>query len=250
MKKTKTMTAFIAGLALTVLAGEALAGPAGPGPGWGGSQGRGYGPGWGRMMAGGPQMNADPNSAKPDNSWRPGPFCPFAQDPNQNIQGWQGRGPGGYGPGWQGRGPGRFRQGWQGRGPGAFGQGWQGRGPGGYGPGFQGPRGPYCPFGQGPNQNFPGWQGRRPGRFGQGFLQGRGLGANGWGFGRRNMMMQPGPMAGRGFQRRGIAPQGWGMNNWQGQPGPRGADGQGPGMQPRRFAPGNMSRPMPPRGRG
>jgi hypothetical protein len=207
MKRTRTITAIIVGLGFAAFAGEALAGPAGPRPGWTRGQGRSYGPGWWRGMASRLQMNADPNSAQPGNSWRPGPFCPFAQDPNENMQGWQGRGPGVFGRG------------------------------------FQGPRGPYCPFGQGPNQNLPGWQGRGPGRFGQGF-QGRGPGASGWGFGRRNMMMQRGPVAGRagrgpafqgragrGLQRRYMAPRGWGMNGGRGQFGPRGR-GWAPGWGP------------------
>jgi len=43
------------------------------------------------------------------------------------------------------------------------------------------------------------------------------------------------------------------MNNWQGQPGPGGAGRQGPGMQRRRFTPGDMdqtNQQMQPRGRG
>src|SRR4030042_536727 len=101
MKKTKIITAIIVVLAVTVLAGEAFAGPGG------GGRGRSGGQGWGRGMAGGPQMGANLNSAQPDNSWVPGPYCPFAQGPNQN-QGWRGRGPGGYGEG-----PNQNIQGWR-----------------------------------------------------------------------------------------------------------------------------------------
>jgi hypothetical protein len=266
------ITAIVAGLALTVLASEALGQPGGRGRG---GQGWGYGPGWGRGMTGGPQMNADLDSAQPDNSWKPGPYCPFGQDPNQNIQDWRGRGPGGYGQGFQGprgpycplgQGPNQNFQGWQGRGPRGYGRNMQGRGPRGFSQGFQGPRGPYCPFGQGPNQNIRGRQGRGPGRFGLG-RQGRGLGPQSrWGFGRGNMMMQRRPMAGRGvrgpafqgragrgFQRGYMSGQDWGMNGRWGQAGPGGPGIQNPNTQPQGTTPGDTGRinqPTPPRGRG
>jgi hypothetical protein len=238
MKKTKIITAIIAVLGLTVLAGEAIGQPGGRGRG---GQGWGVGPGWGQGMAGRPQMNADLDSAQPDNYWVPGPYCPWGQGPNQNIQDWQGPGPDGFSQG------------------------------------FQGPRGPYCPWGQGPNQNIQGRQGRGPGGFGQGRqgrgpgsfgrdFQGRGLGPCGQGYGRRDMTIQRGPVAGRGsrgpammgrggrgYQRRNISPQGWGMNNWPGQRGPGGIGRPGPGWQPQWTAPEDndqTNQPVPPRGRG
>lgn len=253
MKKAKITTAIIAVLALTVLAGEAIGQPTGrgrDGRGWGG------GPGWGPGIADRPQMNADSDSAQPDNSWVTGPYCPWGQGTNQNIQPRQGRGRGGFGRN------------------------------------FQGPRGPYCPYGQGPNQNIQGRQGRGPGRFnrdfqgrgpggyGQGF-QGRGQGPRGQGFGRQGMMMQRGPGAGRGgrgpaiqgrggrgfqnagpgmpgrggrgFARGNTLPQGWDMNNRQGRSGPGGRVGQGPRMWQRQFVPEDqdqINQPITPRGRG
>ena len=246
MKKVKITTAIIIVLALTVLAGEAIGQPGGRGRG---GQGWGGGPEWGQRMAGRPQMNADLDSAQPDNSWVPGPYCPWAQGPNQNIQPQQGPGRGGFG---------RY---------------------------FQGPRGPYCPLGQGPNQNIQGrqnrgpgrlkrdFQGRGPGGFGQGF-QGRGQRPRGQGFGRRDIIMQRGPIVGRGgrggrgfqnagsgmpgrggrgFNRRNTPPQNWGMNNRQGRPGPRGRAGQGPQMWQRQFVPEDqdqINQPTPLRGRG
>lgn len=220
MKKTRITTALIVALALTVLAGEAFAGRGGGRgrggrqgwdnargqggrQGWESGRGRGGGPGFGRGMAGRPGMGANFQAPQQDNSWAPGPFCPYAQGPYQNIPGFQGRGRGGFG-------------------------------------------------------------------IGQGFL-GRGMGPCGQGFGRRDMMMQRRPMAGRGgrgfqdrgpaiqgrggrgFQRRNIAPQGWGMNNRPGRPGPGAIGRQGPGMQPGWFAPADTdqaNRTMPPRGRG
>jgi len=220
MKKTAIKTATVVVLAMVVLAGVAFAGQggggrAGGGPVWEGGRGRGGGPGWERWMAGEPQTEANLETEQPDNSWVPGPYCPWGQGPNQNIQDWQGPGP--YCP---------FSQG-----PNQNIQGRQRPGQGGFGQNFQGPRGPYCPYYRG--------------------------------FGRWNMMMQREPMAGRGgggpairgrgFQRGDIAPQGRGMNNWPGQPGPGGIGRQGPGMQPRRFAPADTdqtNQPMPPRGRG
>jgi hypothetical protein len=231
MKKTKITTTIIIVLAMAFLTSEALAGP-------GGGRSLGGRPGWGRGMGGRPQMDVNPNSAQPDNSWVPGPYCPWGQGPNQNIQDWQGPGPDGFSQG------------------------------------FQGPRGPYCPWGQGPNQNTQRRQGRGPSGFGQGRqgrgpgsfgrdFQGRGLGPYGRGYGRRDMTIQRGPAAGRGgrgpaiqgrgsrgFQRRNISPQDWGMNNWQGQRGPGGIGRPGPGMQPGRFAPENWNPPVQPRGRG
>jgi len=135
MRKTGIKAAIVILLAVTVLAGEALAGPGGGGRGRGGRQG------WGRGMAGGPRMGANFQPAQPDNSWVPGPYCPFAQGPNQNIRGFQGRRPGGFGQGFQGRGMGGFGQGFQGRGMGGFGQGFQGRGPAMQGRGGRGGRG-------------------------------------------------------------------------------------------------------------
>ena len=241
MKKTGIKTAIIVVLAMTVMAGEAFAGPGGGGRG----RGRGGRQGLGRGMAGGPQMDVNFQPAQPDNSWVPGPFCPFAQGPNQNIQGWQGPGPGGFGQGFQGPGMGGFGQGFQGRGMGGFGQGFQGRGMGGFGQGF----------------------GRRDMMMQRGPMAGRGgrgaamLGRGGRGFQGRGMAMQG--RGGRGFQGRGpamqgrggrdMAPQGWGMNNWQEQPGPGGIDRPGSGMQPQRFTPEDTdqtNQPMPPRGRG
>jgi hypothetical protein len=253
MKKAKIITAIFAGLALTILAGEAIGQPPGRGRG---RQGWGGGPGWGPGIVGRPQMNAVSDYVQPDDSWVPGPYCPWGQGPNQNIQ---------------------LRQ---------------GRGPGGFDRNFQGPRGPYCPYGQGPNQNVQGWQGRGPGRFNRDFqgkgpggfnqgYQGRGMGPCGRGFGRQDMMMQRGPGAGRGnrgpaiqgrggrgFQNAGpgmpgrggrgsvrgnTPPQGWGMNNQQGRLGPGGRGRQGPRMQPRQFVPDNQyqnNQPTTPRGRG
>jgi len=222
MKKTKITTTIIVVLALTVLAGEAIGQPRGRGRR---GQGWGVGPGWGRRMGGGPQMGTNPNSAQPDNSWVPGPYCPWGQGPNQNIQSQQGRGRGGFDQ---------------------------------Y---FQGLRGPYCPLGQGPNQNIQGRQ-RGPGRFNKHF-QGRGLGPYGQGYGRRGMTIQRGPAAGRGsrgptmigrsgrgFQRRNIAPQGWGMNNWHGQRGPASIGRPGPRMQQRWFKPEDGNPTVLPRCRG
>ena len=223
MKKTKITTAIIFMLALTVLAGEALAGPGGRGRSRGG-QGWGGGPGWGRGMTGGPQMKANNDPAQPDDSWRPGPYCPWGQGPNQNIQPRQGRGPGGFGRG------------------------------------YWGPQGPYCPFGQGPNQNIQGRQGRGWGGYGQGPNQniqgrrGRGPGRFGQGFQGRDGRAFQGPGAtiqgrgSRGFQRRNIAPQGWGINGRRGQFRHGGMGRPGPNMQPQRFAPGDTDQPMPPRG--
>lgn len=253
MKKVKITTAIIAGLALTVLTGEAIGQPAGrgrAGQGWGGD------PGWGPGIAGRPQVDADLDSLQPDDSWRPGPYCPYGQGPNQNIQ-----------PG-------------------------QGRDRGGFGRNFQGPRGPYCPYGQGPNQGIQEWQGRSPGRFDRDFqgrgpgrfnqgYQGRGMGPYGQGFGRQNMMIQRGPGAGRGnrgpaiqgrggrdfqnagpeiqgrggrgFARGNTYPQGWGMNNRQGQFGPVSRGGQGPRMRQRQFAPEDQNQTnqfAPPGGQG
>jgi hypothetical protein len=251
MKKTKTVTAIIVALVLTVLACEAFGQPGGRGRG---GRGWGGGPGWGRGMAGGPQVDADSDPVQPDDSWTPGPYCPYGQGPNQNFQGRQGR---------------ALR---------------------GFGQNFQGPRGPYCPFGENQDQNIPRRQGRGPGRFnrdfqgrgpggfGQGF-QGRGEGPYGQGFGRRDMMIQRGPGAGRGsrrfqdagpgmpsiggrgFQGRGgrgsvrgnTPPQGWGMNNRQGRAGPGGRGRQGPRMWQRQFVPDNQdqtNQPLTPRGRG
>ena len=229
MKKAKITTVIIAVLALTVLTGETLAQP--------GRGGRGGRQGWGPGMVDGPRRVQNFQPVQPDNSWVPGPYCPWVQGPNQNIQPRQGRGRCGFGQ---------------------------------Y---FQRPRGPYCPLGQGPNQNIQGRQNRGPGRFNRDF-QGRGPGGfnqgfqgRGQGFGRRDMMMQRGPLdgrggrgfqnagpgipgrGGRGFARRNTTPQGWGMNNWRGQPGP-GFDRQGPGMRPRWFAPENWNPPVLPRGRG
>jgi len=154
MKKAKITTVIIAVLALTVLTGETLAQP--------GRGGRGGRQGWGPGMVDGPRRVQNFQPVQPDNSWVPGPYCPWVQGPNQNIQPRQGRGRGGFGQ---------------------------------Y---FQRPRGPYCPLGQGPNQNIQGRQNREPGRFNRDF-QGRGPGGfnqgfqgRGQGFGRRDMMMQRG----------------------------------------------------------
>jgi len=222
MKKTRITTAVIVALALTVLAGEALAGP-------GGGRGRGGGPGWqddrvggpgrGRGMAGGPRIGANLDPAQQDDSWVPGPYCPWGQGPNQNIQGWQGPGP--YCP--------------FGRGPNQNIQGRQRPGQGGFGQNFQGPRGPYCPYGQG----FRRWNMMITQR---GQMDVRGSG---------------GPtMRGRGdsaFQRRDIAAQGWGMNNRPGRPRLGDIGRQGPGMQPRWFAPADtdqMNQQIPTGSRG
>ena len=123
MKQTGIKAAIVVLLAVTFLAGEALAGPGG---GWG--RGRGGGQAWGRGISGGPRMGANFKSVQPNDFWGPGPYCPFGQSPNQNLRGWQGRRPGGFGQSFQGRGMGRFGQGFQGRGMGGFGQGFQGRG--------------------------------------------------------------------------------------------------------------------------
>ena len=223
MKKTKIITVTIAVLALMVLAGEVIGQPGGRGRS---GQGGGGGPEWGQRMAGRPQMNADLDSAQPDNSWVPGPYCPWAQGPNQNIQPQQGRGRGGFDQ---------------------------------Y---FQRPRGPYCPYCQRPIQNVRSRQGKGPRGFGQG-LQGRGIGPAGRGFRRQDTITQRGPMAdkggrgpailgrgGRGFQRRNIAPQGRRMNGRQGQFRPEGIGRPGSGTQPRQFAPEDQGQPMPPRARG
>jgi hypothetical protein len=219
MKRTKITIAIIAVLALTVLAGEALAGAEGRGrggPAWGRGPGRGNGPGWGRGMVAGPQTGANLEPVQSDNYWRPGPYCPYAQGPNQNIRGR--------------RGPGR----------------------GGFGQSYQRPTGPYYPYGQGLSQNIQGWQGRGPGLRGQGLgrwdltvqrgpMTGRG--------GRGPAMMG---RDGRGFQRGYLAPKGWGMNNWQGESSP-GFYRQGPGMRQQWFTPDDTdqtNRPAPPTGRG
>jgi hypothetical protein len=111
------------------------------------------------------------------------------------------------------------------------------------------PGGPYCPFAQGPYQNIRGRQGRgmaMQGRGGRGY-QGRGAAIQGRGYQGRGMAMQG--RAGRGFQGIDTAPQGWRITGRRGQFGPGGISRKGPGMQPRRFAPGDTGRPMPPRSR-
>ena len=115
--------------------------------------------------------------------------------------------------------------------------------------GFWRPGGQYCPFAQGQYQNIRGRQGRgmaMQGRGGRGY-QGRGAAIQGRGYQGRGMAMQG--RAGRGYQGRGTAPQGWRITGRRGQFGPGGIGRQGPGMQPRQFAPGDTGRPMPPRSR-
>ena len=196
MKKTGFKAAIFVVLVITVLAGQAIAGPGGSG------RGRGGGPEWGRGMAGGPRMGANLESVRPDRFRGPvGPYCPFDQGPYQNIRGRQGRGPGGFGQGFQGR-----DAAMQGR----SGRGYQGRGAA-----MQGRAG----------RDFQGRGAAIQGRAGRGFQ-------------------------GRGFQGKDITPQGWGMNGRRGQFRPEGIGKPGPGMQPRRFAPGDTGRPMSPRDRG
>jgi hypothetical protein len=193
-----------------VLAVTALAGEAFARPG-GGGRGRGGRQGWGRGMASRPRMGANLKSVQPDGFWGPrGPYCPFGQGPYQNIRGRQGRGQGGFGQSFQGR-----SMAMQGR----AGRGYQGRGTA-----MQGRAG----------RGFRGRGTVMQGRAGRGY-QGRGTAMQG--------------RVGRGFQGRGTAPQGWGMNGRRGQFRPDGIARPGPGIQPRRFAPGDTGRPMPPRER-
>ena len=206
MKKTGIKAAIFVVLAVTVLAGEAFAGPGR------GGRGRGGGQGWGRGMTGGPRMGANFQPAQPDNSWVPGPYCPFGQGPNQNIRGRQGRGPGGFGQGFGRRDMMMQRRPMAGRGGrGAAMQGRGGRGYQGRGAAIQG-------------RGYRGYQGR-------GF-QRRDIAPQAWGMNGRQRQFRPG---GIGRPGPGMQPRRFTLGDMDQPTQPRGRDwtpGWGQGRAP------------------